>query len=114
MARGLLPMDAIDIAHDTIPSPPESGEYTTLQIEVRPSDGVLAPRYVQRVVSELHAALAGLRCPEHGTAPALTADFGTEDFAVVDVVPHDCCSKLDELVLRVLRRSPIFRVTLLR
>jgi hypothetical protein len=107
-------MPVIDVVHDTIPSPPESGEYTAVQIEVRPSDGVIAPRYVQSVVSELHAAVAGLRCPEHGTAPALTADFGTEDFAVVDVVPHDCCLKLDELVARALRRSPIFRVMLPR
>jgi hypothetical protein len=104
-------MATVDVAHDTIQSPPpESGEYAAVQIEVAPGAGDHAPHYVKRVVSELHTAVASVTCPEHGAAPALTVDFGTEDVGTVVVIPHDCCTKLDELVARALAGTPVFKV----
>jgi hypothetical protein len=98
-------------AHDTIPcSAPESGEYAAVQIEVSPSEEPQAPRYIESVVGELRGILAGLRCAAHGTAPALTVDFGHDEDATVIVVPHDCCPQLDDLVADALRGSPIFRL----
>ena len=100
-----------DLAHDTIQSPaPESGEFAVAQIEIAPGSGEHAPHYVESVVAELRAAVASLHCPEHGAAPALTVDFGTDDAGTVAVVRHDCCAKLDDLVATTLRDSPIFRV----
>jgi hypothetical protein len=98
-------------AHDTIACPaPESGEHAVVRIEVTPNDGPHAPRYVESIVAELRGIVAGLRCGDHGTAPALTVKFGNEDDAIVAVVPHDCCPQLDDLVADALRGSPIFRL----
>ena len=99
------------VAHDTIPCPaPESGIHAVVEIEVIPSEGTAAPRYVESAVTELRGILAGLRCAEHGAAPALTVDFGQDDDATVAVVPHDCCPQLDDLVAAALKGSPIFRL----
>jgi hypothetical protein len=81
-----------------------------VQVESSPGFEDHAPRYVESVVSGLRAAIAGMRCPEHGMVPVLTLAFGTEDDATVAVVPRNCCSKLDELVADALRGSPIFRL----
>jgi hypothetical protein len=97
--------------HDTNACPaPESGEHAIVQIEVAPGGAPQAPRYVQSVVDDLRGILAGLRCPDHDTAPAVTVAFGTDDDATVSVVLHDCCQQLDELMVAALRHSPIFRV----
>lgn len=99
------------VACDTIPcAAPESDEHAAVQIEVVPTEGSQAPRYVESVVGELEVLLAGLRCTNHGAAPALTVSFGQEDDATVVVVPHDCCPLLDDLVAEALKGSPIFRL----
>jgi hypothetical protein len=106
-------MRRFEASRDTIPCPPpESGEYPVLQIEVSRRAQQLAPKYVDSVMTELRHALAALRCPTHGVAPAVHVDFGQEDDPIVAVVPHDCCSSLDALVARALDGSPIFRLML--
>ena len=100
------------VAHDTIPCPaPESAIHAVVQIEVVSGEETRAPRYVESAVEELRALLAGLRCAEHGGAPALTMDFGQDDDATVAIVAHDCCPQLGALVAVALRGSAIFRLT---
>jgi hypothetical protein len=95
--------------HDTIPcGAPGSGEHPVVQIQVVDPEGVLSPRYAEKVADELRTLLAGLECMEHGAAPAVTLTFGIGDDAAVMVVPHDCCRVLDDLVAEALDGSPIF------
>ena len=105
-------MKSRDVADDTVPCPPmpESGEFPVVQIEVDPSARRLAPRYVESVIEELRALLAGLQCPDHFGAATVHVAFGTEDDPTVAVLPHDCCPRLDELLAHALRGSPIFRL----
>jgi len=102
---------AVEAARDTIPSSlPDSGEFACEQIDVAPELADHAPRYVERVLGELRTAVAGLRCPVHDCGPSLTLDFGFDDAGTLDVVGHNCCAKLDEVVSNVLGGIPLFRL----
>ena len=105
-------MKNLDVADDTIPCPPlpDSGECPVVQIEVDPNARHLAPHYVESVIEELRGLLAGLQCPDHGVAPAVHVEFGSDDDAAVAVVPHDCCPRLHQLIAHALRGVPIFRL----
>ena len=108
-------MAAANAARDTIPSPPpESGEYAIVRIEASPGAADHAPHYVESVLRELRHVLAGARCPAHDCAPSLTVNFGCEDAGTLDVVAHNCCSRLDDVVDVALRCSPVFRLILPR
>lgn len=61
-------------------------------------------------MADLRAAVNGIRCPDHGYAPALTLDLGGEENPSVVVIPQGCCSKLDRLVACSVASSPVFRV----
>src|SRR5436190_24280805 len=99
------------IVRDTIPSPlPNSGEYAIVQIEASPGAADHAPHYVESVIRELRQVVSGTRCPLHGCGPSLMVDFGSGDAGTLDVIAHNCCPKLDELVADALRESPVFRL----
>lgn len=108
-------MPSVETESDTIPSPlRESGEFARAQIEVSPGAIDHAPRYVERVLGELRSVVAGIRCPAHDCGPSLTVDFGCEDTETVDVIAHDCCPALDDLVSKALAGSLLFRLLLPR
>lgn len=99
------------IVRDTIPSPlPDSGEYAIVQIEASPGAADHAPHYVESVIRELRDVVSGARCPVHECGPSLVVDFGAGDAGTLDVIAHNCCSKLDEFVAEALRESPVFRL----
>jgi hypothetical protein len=62
------------------------------------------------MLGELRHVLAGTRCPVHDCGPSLTVDFSSEDAGTLDVIAHNCCTTLDDVVTRALRGSPIFRL----
>jgi len=104
-----------EITRDTDPSPlPESGEFACEQIDVSPDVADLAPRYVERVLGELRSAVAGVRCPIHECGPALTVDLSSEHIGTLDVVAHNCCAKLDDIVSNALRGTALLRLMLPR
>ena len=103
------------IVRDTIPSPlPESGEYTIVQIEASYGAADHAPHYVESVIRELRQVVSSARCPVHDCGPSLIVDFGSGDGGTLDVIAHNCCPKLDDLIACALRGSPIFRLILPR
>jgi hypothetical protein len=100
-----------NVAHDTIACPaPESGEHAVVHIEVDSNVRRFAPNYVESITGELRGLIAGLRCPQHGAAPAVHLALGPDDDTSVAVVPHDCCPMLDDLVADALKGSSIFRL----
>ena len=102
-------MSAVDVARDTIPSSlPESGEFATEQIELLPETADHTTRYVEHVLGELRSVVAGAGCPVHDCGPSLIVDLGSDDAGTVDIVAHNCCAKLDDVVSERLRRGPIF------
>jgi hypothetical protein len=108
-------MPVVDITRDTDPSPlPESGEFASEQIEVSPGVADHAPRYVERVLAELRSLVAGARCPIHGCGSSLTVDLSSEQIGTLDVVAHNCCPRLDDVVSRALRGTALFRLILPR
>ena len=99
------------IVRDTISSPlPDSGEYAIVQIEASPGAADHAPHHVESVIRELRDVVSGARCPVHDCGPSLVVDFGAGDAGTLDVIAHNCCPKLDELVAKTLRESPVFRL----
>ena len=99
------------IVRDTIPSAlPDSREYAIAQIETSPGAADHAPHYVESVIRELRQAVSGARCPVHDCGPSLVVDFGSGDAGTVDVIAHNCCTKLDELLAEALRESAVFRL----
>jgi len=103
-------MPSLDITHDTIPTaPPDSAEHAIVRIEASPGAADRAPQYVDSVLHELRQVVARARCPVHDCAPSLTVDFAREGAGTLDVIAHNCCPRLDELVARALRVYPLFR-----
>lgn len=97
------------IVRDTIPSAlPDSGDYAVVQIEASAGAADHAPHYVKSVIRELRQVVTGARCPVHDCGPSLVVDFGSGDAGTLDVIAHNCCPKLDELVAAELRKSPVF------
>lgn len=103
---------------DTTPGTPrttsESGKHALVHVEASPGAMDRAPQYVESVLHELRQVVARARCPVHGSGPALTVDFGSGDQGSLDVIAHNCCSMLDEVVARALRVYPLFRLQVTR
>ena len=81
-----------------------------VRIEASPAAVDRAPQYVDSVLQELRQVVARARCPVHGCGPELTVDFGSGAQEGLLVIPHNCCPSLDQLVARVLRVYPLFRL----
>ena len=100
---------------DTIPTPPrDSGEHAAVRIEASPNSVNRPPQYVDSVLHELRQAVARARCPVHDCRPALAIDFTSSEVGTLDVIPHNCCPKLDQVVARALWVYPLFRLILPR
>src|SRR5262249_23410319 len=81
------------------PDDPESA----IQIHVR-SSGLRDPFPVLFTLQrELRSELDAIRCPVHESAPVV--ELVTGEVGAVRIVPLGCCSRLDQLVLAVLRGS---------
>lgn len=108
-------MSDLNIVRDASPSSiPDAGEHPAARIEASPGAADRAPHYVDSVLHELRQVVARARCPVHHGGPALTVDFGSRDAGTLDVVSHNCCPRLDEVVARALRVYPLFRLILPR
>jgi hypothetical protein len=95
-------------------TPPPAAEPAKLagaRIEASPGAIDRIPDYVDGVLHELRQVVARARCPVHGCGPVLTVDFGSRDEGSLNVIPHNCCPMLDEVVGRALRVYPLFRLT---